>query len=127
MSAREDPALTTPVVEVSQPAPKVAVVCLLGEHDLASEPDVTAAIAQALGEGNDVVVDLSETPFIDSKIIGVLIKESAHAGELGRQLVLEIRADSPARRALEITTVDQHLLNYETAESAVEAILEARR
>ena len=74
-----------------------------------------------------MVVDLSETPFIDSKIIGVLIKESAHAGELGRQLVLEIRADSPARRALEITTVDQHLLNYETAESAVEAILEARR
>jgi anti-anti-sigma factor len=126
VSASHDPALTTPIVEVSQPAPKVAVVRLLGEHDLASESDVTAAIAQALGDGNDVVVDLSETLFIDSKIVGLLIKESAHAEELDRQLVLRIQSDSPARRVLEITTVDQRLRHYETLESAVEAILEAR-
>ena len=126
MSTSHDPALTIPIVQVSQPAPDVTVVGLTGEHDLASEPDVTAAIARALGRGNDVVVDLSETLFIDSKIVGVLIKESAHAEELDRQLVLRIHADSPARRVLEITTVDQRLRHYETVDSAVGAILEAR-
>ncbi len=80
MSAMNDPALTTPIVEVSEPAPEIMLVGLLGEHDLASEPDVTTAIAGALRDGNDVVVDLSDTLFIDSKIIGVLIRESSHAG-----------------------------------------------
>ena len=126
MSTSHDPALTIPIVQVSQPAPNVTVVGLMGEHDLASEPDVTAAIARALARGNDIVVDLSETLFIDSKIVGVLIKESAHAEELDRQLVLRIQTDSPARRVLEITTVDQRLRHYETVDSAVEAILEAR-
>ncbi len=125
MSTSHDPALTIPIVQVSQPAPNVTVVGLMGEHDLASEPDVTAAIARALARGNDVVVDLSETLFIDSKIVGVLIKESAHAEELDRQLVLRIQTDSPARRVLEITTVDQRLRHYETVDSAVAAILEA--
>jgi anti-anti-sigma factor len=126
ISASDDAALTTPIVEVSHPAPRVAVVVLLGEHDLASEPDVSAAIALALDEGNDVVLDLAETLFIDSRIVGVLIKESAYAEELDRQFVLRVQTDSPARRVLEITTIDQRLQLYETVESAVEAILKAR-
>ncbi len=125
MSAADDAALTTPVVQVSHPAPKVAVVVLLGEHDLASEGEVGAAIAGELAEGNDVVVGLGETLFIDSRIIGILIRESAHAADLGRELVLQFHTESPAKRVLEMTTVDQHLRCYDSVESAVEAVLES--
>lgn len=123
MFAADDPALTMPIVRVSHPAPKVALIVLLGEHDLASEAEVGTAIAGELDQGNDVVVGLAETLFIDSRIIGVLIKESAHAADLGREVVLQFHADSPARRVLEITTVDQHLRCYDTAEAAVDAVL----
>ena len=117
-----DAARTTPIVEVSRSAPNVAVVCLLGEHDLASEAEVTGVIARELGQGSDVVIDLSETLFIDSRIIAALLKESAHAEELGRGLVLLIGPDSPARRVLEITRVDRHLRPHATIDSAVEAL-----
>jgi anti-anti-sigma factor len=126
MFAAEDAALTTPIVQVSHPVPEVALVVLYGEHDLASEAEVGAAIAAELAAGNDVVVGLGETLFIDSRIIGVLIRESAHAADAERELVLQFGPESPARRVLEITTVDQHLRCFETTDSAVEAILEKR-
>ena len=126
MSSSEDPAAAAPVVNVSDPAPGVTLVSLGGEHDLASEGEVSDAIAAALERGSDVIVDLGETLFIDSKIIGALIKGASLAGEEGRQLVLCLQDDSAARRALEITTVDQHLPHYETVEAAVDAIVAAR-
>lgn len=126
MSGTESAADATPRVTISHPAPAVAVVSLLGEHDLSSEPDVSATIVGLLENGSDVIVDLAETLFIDSKIISALGKASALAADHNRQLVLRLHSATVVRRALEITTVDQYLRHYETVEAAVAAIDAAR-
>ena len=51
----------------------VRVLVLRGEHDLSTAPDVRAHVEDAIAAGGDVVVDLSETGFIDSSILGVLV------------------------------------------------------
>jgi anti-anti-sigma regulatory factor len=58
----------------------VAMVRLLGEHDLASAPAVTQMMQTLARCGESVVVDLSETVFIDSTIIYTLIEADSNLG-----------------------------------------------
>ena len=54
-----------------------AVVVIRGELDLATAPDLEAAIQGRLDDGQDVVVDLRELDFMDSTGLRVLV--AAHA------------------------------------------------
>ena len=54
-----------------------AVVVLRGELDLATAPDLEAALNERLDTGQDVAVDLRELDFMDSTGLRVLV--SAHA------------------------------------------------
>lgn len=49
------------------------VLALLGEHDVSTAPDLRSSLEQAIGEGRGVVVDLSETVFLDSSVLHALI------------------------------------------------------
>jgi anti-anti-sigma factor len=74
-----------------------------GDHDMASAPRLGLALKQSLGEGRGIVVDLTETTFIDSSVIHVLFDtDSALAGQ-GKQLVLQIHTASIVMRALQIS------------------------
>jgi len=58
------------------------VVAVWGEVDLASRDRLQSAIVTAIGEagpGHNVIVDLSETTFLDSTGIGVLVRGSQAA------------------------------------------------
>ena len=46
----------------------MALVTLTGEHDLATLPDVEAALRDASAQGGPIVVDLSECTFIDCAV-----------------------------------------------------------
>ena len=50
-----------------------AVVVIRGELDLATAPDLDAAIKSRLDDGQDVVVDLRELDFMDSTGLRVLV------------------------------------------------------
>jgi anti-anti-sigma factor len=81
----------------------VAVVSLNGEHDLATSEGVRVALAPLRGA---VLVDLSGCEFVDSTVIGVLLKKAIQLESAGHRLELVAPPQSSsAARALEITGV----------------------
>ena len=71
------------------------VVTVRGEIDIFTAPEFKQRINGAIDAGRDlVVVDLSQTTFIDSSSLGVLI--SAHRRLTGRDGRLVIACDVPA-------------------------------
>jgi anti-sigma B factor antagonist len=60
-----------------------AVVQLSGELDLDAKAELTRVLAQAAGEGRDVIVDMSGTTFMDSTALKALLDarhSQTHAG-----------------------------------------------
>jgi anti-sigma B factor antagonist len=121
------PLLSEPEVRVTHVAGDVAVVSLLGEHDLATAWEVRNAIAFALIEqGTHVVADLSETEFIDSSIVHALFDSEQLASEHGRRLSLQLRAHAGVQRVLEITGMLDVLPVYGTRAEAIDAVRQPR-
>jgi anti-sigma B factor antagonist len=50
----------------------VPVLAMSGEHDLSTAPELRARLHD-LGDGQAVIIDLDETTFVDSSILGVLV------------------------------------------------------
>ncbi len=76
-------------VLTSPPGP-IAVVSLLGKHDVTTAWNVRNAIARALERGTHLVVDLSETEFIDSSIVRALVDSERLASEQGLRISLQL-------------------------------------
>ncbi len=117
--------LREPQVRVTHVAGEVAVVSLLGEHDLATAWEVRNAVAFALERGAHLVVDLSETEFIDSSIIHVLFESEQLASGHGRRVSLQLQADADVRGVLEINGLLEELPVYCTRAEAIDAVRKA--
>jgi anti-anti-sigma factor len=98
----------------------VAMVRLLGEHDLASAPAVTQTMQTLARCCESVVVDLSETVFIDCTIIHRLIEADANLASRGQGFALQIGTEPIVAKALELCGVRKRLGNAPTREEAVE-------
>jgi anti-anti-sigma factor len=70
-------------LEVENHAPNVAIVAVRGEHDLTTKPALAEALARASDHLN-VLVDLSECPFMDSSLIGALVEASSSLARFRR-------------------------------------------
>jgi anti-sigma B factor antagonist len=83
------------------------VIALTGEHDLSSVDELREALDQA-APARLIVVDLSQTAFIDSAVLGALIASHRRAGEDGHRWALVVGQGSGAavRRILELTGLD---------------------
>ena len=92
-------------IRLSQAAEGVVVLQLIGDHDMATAPDLEAHLAVAVAEGAGIVVDLFDTTFMDSTVIRTLFRCHEELEQRGRRLVLQIRTDSPLARVLEISTL----------------------
>jgi anti-anti-sigma factor len=81
----------------------VAVVALVGEHDLSTAPDVGYALRQPRATG--LVVDLSQTTFLDSSILGVLLTAARDAEQRQASFAVVISDDpvSAPRRIFDLT------------------------
>jgi len=79
------------------------VVALGGEHDMSTQTELSATLARFCRAGTvgDVVVDLSETSFIDSTTISVLLGVLDHMQGQGRNLIVR-EPSAQAHRVLEI-------------------------
>jgi anti-sigma B factor antagonist len=96
------------------------VVSLAGELDLYNAEEVRSALFDACaGEPELLVVDLGEVRFIDSTVLGVLIEaRSRMADRKGFRLAAP---GIEARRALEVSGLDQHFAVHDTVSEALEA------
>jgi len=81
----------------------VAVFDLAGDYDMANAPELDAALGEALAEQRGIVLDLSETTFIDSSVIHVLVRTQRALAGRQRQLALRLQTASILLRALEIS------------------------
>ena len=75
-----------------------------GEHDLSTAPELRARLHE-LGETSAIVIDLDETTFVDSSILGVLVGGLRRARErdVPFGLVLGAQAHPAIRRIFELT------------------------
>jgi anti-sigma B factor antagonist len=87
-----------------------AVVVIRGELDLATAPDLEAAIKSRLDDGQDVVVDLRELDFMDSTGLRVLV--AAHGrveGTEQRFLIVRPLPGASIERILAVAGVERVL------------------
>jgi anti-sigma B factor antagonist len=100
----------------------LVVVTLGGEHDIATAPDVRAAIESAQDRGT-TIVDLTPSRFVDSTILGVLIaaRDRARARGAGFAVLHGQDAEPGVRRILDITGLVPLLPVVESLDAAREA------
>ena len=94
-------------VEVIDAGPGVAVVDVRGEADLHTAHELRSAMADAIdGGATKLVVDLSETTFIDSMTLGVLLGAVKRLRPAGGRVSV-VCTDANIRRIFEITLLDR--------------------
>jgi anti-sigma B factor antagonist len=104
----------------------VVVARLSGEIDLANTPAVSTAVLEAVpNDAVGLVIDLSDVRYIDSVGIRMLFTfvRSLHAARQG--MAIAVPADSPVRKLLKITHLDEATEFRPTVEEAVVALRES--
>ena len=94
-----------------------------GEHDLSTAPELRARLHE-LGEGSAVIIDLDDTTFVDSSILGVLVGGLRRARErdVPFGLVLGSEAHPAIRRIFELTGLHDVFPIYATRAEAQAAM-----
>lgn len=105
--------------ETEQLGPSTWVLKLVGEHDLSTAPAVDAAFEQIEASGTTVVVDFTETSFIDSTVLGALITRARR----GETLLLVAPKTGTARRTLDLVGLTGTLTTFDTRAEALQAVL----
>jgi anti-anti-sigma factor len=101
----------------------IDVLVLTGEHDLSTAPDVERRIDAALASAAGLAIDLSETTFIDSAVLRVLITAQERAAEQGVGFAIAVPESSGygVHRLLSLTGLNDRLATAESREAAVAA------
>ena len=100
----------------------VSVVALSGEHDIYTAPTLRERIYAEVEASRPVVVDISDTTFIDSSVLGVLLgaRRRASEADLGFAVCCGEQLESGVRRVLEVTGLLSVLPVVEERDSALE-------
>jgi len=98
------------------------VIALSGEVDLYTAPEFKQQLLEVVGRGGqEVVVDFSDTTFIDSTTLGVLVGGVKRLRPNGGRLSL-VCSDRNITKIFEITGLNKVFDIYESREEAVESI-----
>ena len=90
---------------IVHPEAGVAVVELLGEHDLDGRDELTDLLFHLVAENSLVVVDVSSAEFIDSSVLFNLVRADRLAREQGTSFRLQVGTAPIVRRVLELSNV----------------------
>jgi anti-sigma B factor antagonist len=97
------------------------VISLAGEVDLYTAPEFKQQLLDVIGKGaKDVVVDFTQTTFIDSTTLGVLVGGVKRLRQNDGQLSL-VCSDRNITKIFEITGLDRVFTIYATRDEAVGA------
>jgi anti-sigma B factor antagonist len=98
------------------------VIALSGEVDLYTAPEFKQQLLEIVGQGaKEVVVDLSDTTFIDSTTLGVLVGGLKRLRPSGGQLSL-VCNDRNITKIFEITGLNKVFPIHETRAEALESL-----
>jgi anti-sigma B factor antagonist len=98
------------------------VIALSGEVDLYTAPEFKQQLLEVVGQGSkEVIVDFSDTTFIDSTTLGVLVGGVKRLRPNGGRLSL-VCSDRNITKIFEITGLNKVFDIYESREAAVESI-----
>jgi anti-anti-sigma factor len=86
-----------------------ALVRVGGEVDLATAPELAAALEEALAGGRAIVLDLSDVDFIDTSGVGAMLDARRQISDRNAELMVVAPPGSPARRLLELTELTEAL------------------
>jgi anti-sigma B factor antagonist len=95
------------------------VISLTGEVDLYTAPEFKQQLLEVIGEGGkDIVVDFSDTTFIDSTTLGVLVGGVKRLRAQEGRLSL-VCSDRNITKIFEITGLDRVFTIYPTRDEAL--------
>ncbi|HWB57093.1 MAG TPA: STAS domain-containing protein [Gaiellaceae bacterium] len=109
-------------IQTEKVADDVYVIALTGEIDLYTAPEFKQQLLDVVGKGaKTVVVDLTDTTFIDSTTLGVLVGGVKRLRPAGGQLSI-VSSDRNITKIFEITGLNRvfplHATRAEALESA---------
>jgi len=101
----------------------VKVLALEGEHDIYTAPKLRDKLSGLVDAGPSLIVDLSETTFVDSSILGALLNARQQAIEAGTGFAVCVApaAEPAVRRVFELTGLTDTLPVLDSLELASEA------
>jgi anti-sigma B factor antagonist len=106
-------------INTEQLGPDAYVISLVGEVDLYTAPEFKQKLLEVIGQGGrDVIVDFSDTTFIDSTTLGVLVGGVKRLRTNDGQLSL-VCNDRNITKIFEITGLDRVFTIYPTRDEAV--------
>jgi anti-anti-sigma regulatory factor len=80
---------------------------------------LAAQLKEVLAPGTRVVVDLTDTTFVDSMIINTILSARADAERMGATLVIATAPGTPPRRVVELLGLPVLLAGYSSLEAAL--------
>jgi anti-sigma B factor antagonist len=104
-------------VAIQEEGSAAVVVVGSGELDAFAAPALSSELDAVRGRGG-VVVDLSRVSFMDSTILGLVVRATRELDEAGTQVRI-VLPSGPARRIFEITALDTVLPVADTRGSAL--------
>jgi anti-sigma B factor antagonist len=109
-------------IQTEKVAGDVYVIALTGEIDLYTAPEFKQQLLDIVGQGaKNVVVDLTETTFIDSTTLGVLVGGVKRLRPAGGQLSI-VSSDRNITKIFEITGLNRVFPLHATRAEALESV-----
>jgi anti-anti-sigma factor len=96
------------------------IVGLKGEHDLATVDALRQELAK-VGGSDPLVIDLSDTAFLDSSILGAIVEAHARSVDGAGRFGLVVPDGSFAARLVELAGLSERLPVYRSRAEAVAA------
>jgi anti-anti-sigma factor len=97
---------------------RATIVQATGELDAFAAPDLSTAFDEVRSDGR-VLADFGRVSFMDSTVLGLIVRASRELGEGGTELRIVLPVGS-ARRIFEITALDRVLPVVESRRAALD-------
>ena len=102
-----------------KPTTGAHVIAVAGEVDIFTAPELKRAIGAAIDAGSrELAVDLTETRFLDSTALGVLIGAVKRLRPLDGRMVI-VNTEPSTTKTFEITGLDQIFTIVDTRDAAL--------
>jgi anti-anti-sigma factor len=106
----------------------VAIVSLIGEHDLGDYAPLKVAFAKATTRASNVVADLSRCDFIDSTVVSTLLAAQSLLMQNGGRLALALPEEpNPVTRTADLLKLSDLMPTYANLQDALASLPSAAR